>query len=368
MSPKTPRQLRIAYVSFEDPADESSVGAKMSSQAAVWRQMNHNVMHVSLRPHLKISEPDTGVVYPVSSVLRARSPLMAAALSHRNIRSALERYIPDIIYMRQTLWWPGLYSVLSGFVVVEEINSDLDAELTLLGRSKVIKMLMRQIGARSNSNVYAGHVCVTNELLRCVPARASKAVVIANGADFPEAPPPRRLANKELVMVSSKDQPWQGFEELFLLAKHMPEYTFNVVGPIERMCAPTNIVFHGRLSREKLSCLYGKALAGIGSLALHKKNMKEACPLKTREYAAHCLPTICSYIDTDLDGAAYNLNIGNLRQRTTEKVQLINAFLDEWSARPYPYEDARAKLSNAIKEKQRISFFREVINSAASTY
>lgn len=42
----------------------------------------------------------------------------------------------------------------------------------------------------------------------------------------------------------------------------------------------------------------------IGTLALHRKNMTEASPLKTREYLAHGFPVIIGYKDT----AFYNQN------------------------------------------------------------
>ena len=40
---------------------------------------------------------------------------------------------------------------------------------------------------------------------------------------------------------------------------------------------------------------------GIGSLSLFKVNLKEASPLKTRDYLARGLPVVVGYHDTDLE-------------------------------------------------------------------
>ena len=59
---------------------------------------------------------------------------------------------------------------------------------------------------------------------------------------------------------------------------------------------------HGNLYGEDLNTLFKDMNLAISCLALSKKNMKEACPLKSREYIIRGIPFIYAYKDTDLNG------------------------------------------------------------------
>lgn len=69
------------------------------------------------------------------------------------------------------------------------------------------------------------------------------------------------------------------------------------------------IFFMGVLSGDELKHIYELSHIGISSLAPHRKNLTEACPLKSREYIALGLPFISSYYDKKLIDFKYNLNI-----------------------------------------------------------
>lgn len=65
----------------------------------------------------------------------------------------------------------------------------------------------------------------------------------------------------------------------------------------------------GYLSKEELNKLFDHVDIGISTLALYKKNFKEATVLKTREYIARGLPFIYAYTDPDLNEDAKEFSI-----------------------------------------------------------
>ncbi|GEM_PF-3167734 len=61
-----------------------------------------------------------------------------------------------------------------------------------------------------------------------------------------------------------------------------------------------NIHFSGVLDRQAIENELHTAAIGISPLAAHKKGLKRACALKTREYLSFGLPVILGYDDVDL--------------------------------------------------------------------
>ena len=105
-----------------------------------------------------------------------------------------------------------------------------------------------------------------------------------------------------LAFLGTRGESWQGVDKVAELAREMPDCDFDIVGfgahDLEQP-PPANLSAHGRLSRADYQAILANADVGIGTLALHRKRMEEASPLKVREYLAHGLPVIAGYVDTD---------------------------------------------------------------------
>lgn len=85
---------------------------------------------------------------------------------------------------------------------------------------------------------------------------------------------------------------------------------FHVVSPenaevksLKKLCQnlslEDNIIFHGSLEGEKLNKLFDQCHIAVGSLAAHRKNLKEASALKLREYALRGKLFLNSIVDSD---------------------------------------------------------------------
>ena len=62
-----------------------------------------------------------------------------------------------------------------------------------------------------------------------------------------------------------------------------------------------NIIFHGFKSGEELNKIFDDTHIAIGSLGVHRKDLKYASTLKVREYMARGIAFIISHIDEDID-------------------------------------------------------------------
>ena len=355
-------RMRIAYVSFESPVSAGGVAKKMRAQVQQWMAQGHSVRHIVLGEQPQPGAPDY-LRYPVRRAVVAQ--FMSASLYRYAIRKELSSFAPDVVYIRPTMWWPGLYTVLNGFRVVEEVNTDMGPEIDAAERHKVIKKALYRTGLVFEAKHIQASVYTTHELEQRL-SRGQMSCVIGNGVDFPAVPRPVRAASAppNLVMVSSSaNQPWQGIDQLLRLATALPDYRFHLVGPFPDLKAPANMQLHGMMDHRRLAGLYDQMDFGIGVLALHNKKLSEACPLKVREYSAHGLPTIGGCRDTDLSGAPYYLDVGDMSSDFDAKLLSVRAFVSEWHGKPFPWEDARQRLNNAIKEQARTSFFEQVVKA-----
>jgi len=187
--------------------------------------------------------------------------------------------------------------------------------------------------------------------------------VLANGIDlgaFPSLPAPANDAPR-VLFVGYGGCAWHGLDKIVELARALPRWRFDLVG-VERVAGgvPANVILHGVLERERYEGLAARADAALGTLALHRKSMEEASPLKTREYLAYGLPTVVGYDDTDFpDGHPLLLRLPNTEDNVAAGVERIRAFVEGARGRRVPRADVR-HLDVGAKEEQRLAFFDEV--------
>lgn len=355
--------MRIAYLTFERPGPESGVGKKMQFHADCWRKAGHEVRHFVLNYPTKRSSRD-GVEYFLSQ--DDGKPMVKAVFSTFALREALDGFKPEVVYMRQMIWFPGLMRVLDKFNVVQEINSDLGEELKLLrGFSGFVKRFLDRISGNLLKNKTLGVVYVTDELSQKLPVPGALRVVISNGYVFALKEPPARSSTSggersSLIFVGSPGQDWHGVDKVEAMAEALPEFDFHLVVPGLIKRGPSNLKYHGELVGDSLSQLYRRVDVAIGSLALHRNRMDEACPLKCREYAAYGLPIIAGYRDTDLSGASFYMELPNTEDNVQRSIHQIRSFVIDWTGRPFPYAEAVDRLDAIRKEERRLRFFEEV--------
>lgn len=160
-----------------------------------------------------------------------------------------------------------------------------------------------------------GGICVSEEIKRYEQGRYHKlkAVTIANGADstvetgLVAAPLVEELV---VTMLIGSEAIWHGYERLLagLLAQTPTKRRIRIqlVGidrPSKFSWPASNghvVEWLGRKSKRDIQSILEGSHIAAGTLALYRKAMHEASPLKVRECLMMGLPMILGYFDTDV--------------------------------------------------------------------
>jgi hypothetical protein len=258
--------------------------------------------------------------------------------------------------------------------VVVEINSDDRRETALYGRRI---WLYNEVHRLATLPIAAGFVCVTHELARTLGrlGRGRPTAVIANGietlalpdCDAAMAGSANGSGDRAVMLIGSSPVPsWNGVDRVLGLAEAMPEMEFDLVGPLlsaDLGHRPPNVHLHGMLPLAGYAPLLARANFALGPLALYRKGMSEACPLKVREYLLHGLPVLTSHEDTDFIGQDpwFIRRLTNADGDVRAEVPAIRGWLDDVGGRRVPREAVLPRLGTDAKERERLAFFRHVL-------
>ncbi|MEQ8362610.1 MAG: hypothetical protein RH948_07035 [Cyclobacteriaceae bacterium] len=161
-----------------------------------------------------------------------------------------------------------------------------------------------------------GLVGVTHEITRWQANKikgTTRTVTISNGIDVNRlrvrANNPFDGSSLNLLFLAGSESPWHGIDKLI---NSVNRYTGDcdvhcyVAGNIDtksksKIQANQRFTLLPNQEGKELDDLFDKCHIGIGSLGM-ANFLKEACPLKTREYWSRGLPFVVGYLDVDLVG------------------------------------------------------------------
>lgn len=359
--------MKIAYIAHVNFSRNSGVVKKILSQATWWRQFGHlvRVFWLTRKEELQAgaSEWEEFIVYKGGPMSASRH------LALRDLGFRVRSWSPDLVYLRRDMVYPTYVALAETFPTVVEINSDELAELRLYKQFAhyVYHSLSRPLLDRR----VKGFVFPTRELAYSSYYRRVLAhkKVIANGIDFRVIPTlPPAVNEKPVLVFLGEVASWHGIDKICRLALAFPDWKFHLIGVDKVVCASANVVAHGFLTKEQYLPIIATADVGIGTLALHRNGMNEASPLKVREYLALGLPVIIAYDDTDFpEGAPFILRLPNTENNIEGSLAEIRRFVGEWKGRRVP-RSAISHLDLAVKEKERLLFFEQVLASSARIY
>ncbi|HEY0444518.1 MAG TPA: hypothetical protein VGC90_09870 [Candidatus Limnocylindrales bacterium] len=349
--------MRIAYFGHVNGGSQSGVFRKIVEQVDRWRIEGHTVRaFIATRDDTETWRSALG--QPL--VARYDGPLSRLRAMTRLV-AGVRRFEPDVLYVRWDLFYPPMLWFPRAPLALE-INTDDVAEYALGRRVRELYnratrgILMRRARAM---------VFVTQELSGAAAFRRyhGRHLVVTNGIDLrsfpslaaPDNPRPR------LVFVGSAGQPWQGVDKVVTLAALRPDWGIDVVGisSPEREATP-NITWHGSLDRPDVLRVLARADAAIGTLALHRKGLSEASPLKVREYLAVGIPTFYGCSDPDADGLGrFVLRIANTETNVVDEIDRIDDFVHRSRGARVPRASV-GHIDRAEKERQRLALLAEI--------
>jgi hypothetical protein len=361
--------MRIAYVTIHVAPEimRGGVGKKIKSQTGIWREQEHEVSIFSLTPAEIPFPGEHQFIFDARVNLLKREINRSSAF--KQMLASIELYKPDIIYLRYGLYSFPLHHIFNIAPVVLETNSNDKVEYASRGK------LFYWTNRLTRNLIFApvsGIIPPTHELINAFPSRYNHPfVVISNGIDLSTAEllPPAKNINPVITMVASPGMNWHGVDKLICFAEKCPDVIVNIVGysasdvdvPI-----PSNVRLHGFMNRAQLREIYLFTDVACGTLALHRKNMDEACTLKVREALSYGVPVIIAYHDTDLSDVKLDtvLQIPNNENNMNENYEKIRKFAYDMMGKRvdvekiYPYFDQRKK------EQARLEFFQRILGGS----
>lgn len=367
--------MKIAYVLDEDISTNTGVVQKIMAQIKVWESLGHKVHIFSL-----ISKNQNSIIKNGTVISVSRGKINFFQKIKRNYANTLlldlelQKYSPDIIYSRYMRYSPNLVSVLKNVApYIVELNSN---DVNEYKQRSILYSTFNTIGRTLFYGNASAFVSVSVELSNDdnFTKFNKKTLVLGNSIDIDQIRYHKNNTScvENVVFIGTPKQIWHGIDKCIYMANKFPNITFHIIGPdqAELDAFPdfqelSNIVVYGYLEADKAQHIVSKCDIGISSLALHRKEMNEASPLKSRMYLAQGLPIITGYQDTDfeIDTLPFVLNIGNNENNVRDNIAHIKQFFD--SASKYTSDDiikeARRIFDLEQKENKRLDFFEEVL-------
>lgn len=358
--------MRIAYVTIHIAPElmRGGVGKKIKTQMNLWREAGHEVHLFSLTPDTIPFPDEHQFIFDAKTSLLKRESNRASGL--KQMLDAIREYRPDVIYLRFGLYSYPLHRLFQIAPTVLEINSDDRVEYATRGK---FFYWMNRLTRGLTFAPAAGVIAPTQELTRIFPLKKDQlTAVISNGVDMTsvEILPPPQNDKPVLTLVGSPGMNWHGMDKLIRFAHSTPDVIVNIVGYSANevdVPIPTNVTMHGYLSYEQIREVLKKTDVACGTLALHRKNMQEACPLKVREAVLYGLPLLLGYYDTDLSDLNLPsiLQIPNTEDNLITHADQIRKFAYEMKGKRLDFYAVAPYLDQRKKEEARLVFFEKVI-------
>jgi hypothetical protein len=372
--------MKIAYLINWEISSNDGVSKKVYAQAHEWQALNNEVKIFCIA---KEPCPEFGSVsIQVIKKEASKNILQEFANVYKAYNEAfplLADFNPDIIYFRFDIYQPALLKIFKAFPSVIEMNSNDSQELRLLAKKSIkgkIRSFYHQLVRNKYLSAVDGFCCVTNEIADLPSIRKFKkpVFVVPNAIQTESCHQPSALnkskgALPNLVFMGTPNQSWHGIDKIINLARATQgKLVFNIIGiqPDRLQDYPSNINFHGYLQKHEYEKIVSSADIGVCTLALHRKKMEEASPLKTREYLAYGLPIIIGYRDTAFLNSElpdWVLQLQNTENNVEANIDKILEFCIKHTGKKLLNGEAKKYIDSHVFEKIRLQHMGNILQS-----
>jgi glycosyltransferase involved in cell wall biosynthesis len=272
----------------------------------------------------------------------------------RNTLKLIAEERPDVVYIRS---YPGAYPLLARrlcakripFVV--EVHTVGPSEYIATGnalRGRVYARLEHPLLARA-----AGIVAVTDELRQRaleVAGRDVPSIALGNGMDTlitplrSRAETRRQMGVREdasVIVMAGFTSPWHGvdralqmvralppdFGELWLIGAHSAGDRSHICEEAARLGLERSVRVFPWMEERETATLVAAADLGLGPLALDRKGLVEAAPLKIRFYLSLGIRVLVNYVDSGLhpdDSFAMHVDSADAGELATGVTRLLS--------------------------------------------
>jgi hypothetical protein len=353
--------VKIAYACFWNAFARDGVVAKMTTQAACWRQAGHEVEIFCVSP-----EGDEGSDQALEGQVFEYSGALRRPLATRRMYQAAARWGADVAYLRYDHFLPTPGHLFRAVPTIVELN----APASFSRRSRKLPVrLFSHINARVIGRGARGFVVVTYGLRRELERYGKPIAVVANGVDLASReplPPPPPHDRVGFVFLAGARAPWHGLDKIIALAAAMPDCDFTLIGlePDQLEAGYTaNVEAHGRLPRAEYEPMLGRSDVAIGSMAMDRAGLDEASTLKVGEYLAYGLPVVLGYQETRFmgDDPWFLLRLPTTEDNVDTHVKEVRAFAERVRGTRVGREEIVEAVGAPAKETDRLEFIAEML-------
>lgn len=355
---------KIAYYLEWNDGPSSGVFKKVIAQTRYWAE-NGETVHFFVLSHNPNLEDWQAAVHPAIKVtlIHWKTRLGRFGQMAKIVRQMMA-WQPDLVYSRFGPYYPFFELIWRRTKLILEINTDDMHEYKLMSKHRY---WYTRLTRPRLMNKASGFVFVSREVSEKPHYRDyhKPFVVIANGIDlslFSPLPAPQNTTPR-LIFIGIH-RPWHGTDKILLMARHFPDWHFDLVGVTANgfsETVPSNVHLHGVMERVDYEGLVAQADVGIGSLALNRVGIRENSPLKLPEYMAYGLPAIVGYQETNFPQEVdFLLQLPSTDDNVATHLDDIEAFVMRSMGKRVARE-AIQHVDAKFKEQERLAFFRKIM-------
>ncbi|KAB7528667.1 hypothetical protein F8C76_12460 [Flagellimonas olearia] len=362
--------MRIAYLLEVNPFVNSGIVKKINAQISYWSSEGHDVLPLIIWPFPKEKTKNkflNGQILNNSLLNKLPDHFLKTYLTKistsRTVGKKLKDFNPDILYIRQNIWYPGITPILKRHKSILELNSvdfmemefysSIKKRIYLFGKDRIMKSV-------------SGLVAVSPDILKYYDRYKISSTVVSNGIPLQDFRGKKKQTFSNhcpsFVFVGSNNMKWHGLDKIFELANRKPDWNFNIVGYYQKdfdQIRLPNLNFLGWLDKAKLEEVYLKSNFGIGSFSNHLVGKEIDSTLKVREYLAYGLPVILGHHDVDfMESKDVAFKITDNKNQLIQ-FPIIEAYVDKY--KDYVVDEREIMvIDSSSKEKERLRFFNQI--------
>ena len=390
--------MKIAYLLYLDVEKYDGVASKVVSQLKAWQNLGHEIKLLCVVPKLLVHENPLSKLgshaefFVEGKVFGASSGLISGWFkpdqTQRSILASLSAFSPDIVYYRNTAYSSTIHSINKQYKTVCEVNTKELSEYKhqIFNSLKYFFRFAHFLAFHrySFTNVN-GVVGVTYEIIQEIQQRGykGKMAVIPNSVDISRFSKWKQSTNTKrkipkLVFIGTPGMAWHGVDRIVKIAEMtVDQLEFHIIGYGEKdfPSFPKNIKFYGVLPYHKTADIISSCDIGLGTMALYRKEMEEACPLKVRECLAYGLPMILGYNDTAFipketpataEYPDFILRIPNHSNDLKGDAKKVLQFSNKFFGKTISVEEVAPFIDVEFIEKRRLDFLQTIHGTKSS--
>lgn len=364
--------MKIAYIAPHNGGVPDGIMKKIKAQTKVWRELGHDVQIFCYSR--RMFHQDTKNYFEDSA------RFYTFQVNGSSLLRDVAVFNPDLVYMRYAYVLPFMVALCRRYTSILEINTNIPKEMKLVLKKSpkgIIRYINHILGTHMLLRAADGFCSVTHEIaaLPFLKKYHKPGFVVPNGIDLASIEPikEKQSSKTRVVFMGSADFDWNGTDILVEIAgKLLESVDVDIIGPIKPSTINhlSNVTYHGYLSKEEYDVIVRQCHIGIGTLALFRKDMREACPLKVREYLAYGLPVIIGYKDTafnDFQPVPYVLELDTQHDSLEINTKKIQEFITINKEVIVSRELITDKIDVESLEKERLHFFQKLLLPKSSS-